>query len=268
MPELSLNGGRVWYRLGSEPLLPDRPTLVFVHGAGASSLTWLYQLRALRQSMNCVSIDLPGHGKSDECAKCASIADYAERLAEILALLGLEDVVLVGHSMGAAVAMECLAKGGSYSAGILVGAGPTIPVSRMITEALETNIETWSEMMEDLLFSPATPRRFVSKSHAASSLQAPREVIRDDFVACGAWSIADRLANIKVPCLVIGGRDDALTPSPIIEALGRTLPNAKFEIIDDAGHMVMVERHKRVNELIIEFVHRQEAHKPRVRSRG
>src|SRR5690606_33345481 len=64
MPEIQAGSRSIWIRRGADALQPDQPTVVFVHGAGGSSLTWIYQIRALRKRLNCVAIDLPGHGKS------------------------------------------------------------------------------------------------------------------------------------------------------------------------------------------------------------
>lgn len=256
MPELFLGQRRIWYRHGNDRHDPAQPTVVFVHGAGGSSLTWIYQLRALRRSLNCVAPDLPGHGKSDDDTALTTIADYAEALLGILDALALEHVALVGHSMGAAVALECVRRApGRFGALAALGAGPLIPVSPLIIEALRGTGQVYVRFLEDLAFSPTTPRRFVEKTTAAG-LPAPREVVTRDFRACEGWDRRGQLAQIDLPSLLVVGRDDAMTPVPLVESLAAELRGARvrLEIVEDAGHMVMIEQHKHVNELLAAFI--------------
>ena len=218
-------------------------------------------MRALRRTANCIAIDLPGHGKSEDNEACESIEAHARWVVRFMDHLGIDTAILAGHSMGAAIALECtLGHPKRVSALGIVGVGAVIPVSTLVLEALRGTGDIWTTLMNDLLFSPRTPRRFADKS-SASGLQAPRAVVRRDFVACSRWDRRGDLGGINVPCLLICGADDALTPPPLMEALSTELSQSRLEVVDDAGHMVMIEQHKRVNELLHTFV--DKAHKTR-----
>lgn len=251
MPEVTLGDKRFWYRRGGEPPVPDAETLVFLHGAGGSSLTWLYQLRALRRSYHCIAPDLPGHGKSDDHASDTA-GDLAERVIALLDGLELTRVHLIGHSIGAAVALEIAASAPERCASLaLFSCGLRLPVSDLLIDTLHGSLSLWTSLMEDLLYSPSTPRRFVDKT-TTSGLQSTREVALRDFQICSSFDFSKRAHLLPQPAVVIVGRDDALSPVPLAETLAHSL-EAQFEVIDEAGHMAMLEQHKRVNEILSDF---------------
>lgn len=256
VPELVLGSRRIWYRQGTDHLDPEQPTVVFLHGAGASSLSWIYQLRALRRALNCVALDLPGHGKSDDDPALDTVERLAEATLDTLQALVPGPLALVGHAMGGAIALECAVRSPERVAALaLIATGAVMPVSPLIFEALRGSGEVYLRFLEDLAFSPTTPKRFVEKS-SASGLPAPREVVARDFRAAAAWQRHGRLADLGLPpTLLVVGRDDAMTPVPLVEALAAELtPPPRLEIVEDAGHMVMIEQHKHLNELLVGFL--------------
>jgi pimeloyl-ACP methyl ester carboxylesterase len=93
---LSTDGTRIAYEL----IGAGRPALVLVHGWSCDRTYWNAQLESLSRDFTVVTVDLAGHGES-ECGREAwSIAAFGYDVALVVALNGLEDVVLVGHSMG------------------------------------------------------------------------------------------------------------------------------------------------------------------------
>lgn len=86
-------------------------------------------------------------------------------------------------------------------------------------------------------------------------LECPAEIMHGDFCACDEYNVMDRVSGIELPSLVLCGTDDVLTPPKYSEYLGENLLVASLEMIEDAGHMVMVEQPKRVGESIHRFVH-------------
>ena len=262
MSEITLNGRRVWYRRTRAPSGEEAgealPELVLLHSAGSSSNVWLYQLRALRRRARCIAIDLPGHGKSNDSDDCEDFAAYAREVKAVLDAVGVERYVLVGHAMGAAIAVHiALSAPEQVEALGLISAGVTIPVSDLVFEALRGPLGLWGQLMEDLLYSPSTPRRFVDRS-TVGAIQASRPVLLRDFSTCAKSDLRDLpLASLDIPTLLIAGRDDAMIPNPLSEVLAQHIPRARLEVIEEAGHMVMLEQHKRVNDLLSTLLHRR-----------
>lgn len=79
-------------------------------------------------------------------------------------------------------------------------------------------------------------------------------VIRGDYVACNAFDVMDRIGEIRVPTLIVCGVEDHMTPRKYSEFLASKIPNARLEMIDNAGHQVMIEQPDAVNGALSEFV--------------
>lgn len=80
-------------------------TVVFIHGLANYAAAWRYQLTALRQNWRCIAVDLPGNALSSHGDFPYSMFFYAESVKQFIDKLGLQEVVLCGHSMGGQVAM-------------------------------------------------------------------------------------------------------------------------------------------------------------------
>src|ERR1700744_1754173 len=107
MPEVALSrAGRIHYAEGGERR-PDRPSAVFIHGSGSGSASWGMVTARVARAAHTVAIDLPGHGPSAAADPAAlSMARYRDAVGELCAALCLGPSVLVGHSLGALVAIE------------------------------------------------------------------------------------------------------------------------------------------------------------------
>src|SRR5206468_9253724 len=85
------------------------PAILLIHGSGVSAGSWVNQLRGLLTAFRVAAIDLPGHGKSDPIPR-ASVEEYAETVAKFLEALGSGPVLVVGHSLGGAIAIALAAQ--------------------------------------------------------------------------------------------------------------------------------------------------------------
>jgi len=103
MPSAFVKGLKINYIAG-EGLEKSRPSILMIHGAGQSSLTWEYQVDELKKQskFNLIILDLPGHGKS-EGSGLSSIREYSGFIKDFTDTLGLENLILVGHSMGGGI---------------------------------------------------------------------------------------------------------------------------------------------------------------------
>src|SRR3972149_1063444 len=101
------------------------PPLVFLHGAGGNRLHWPPGIRRL-EGVHTYALDLPGHGRSPSAGE-ATIKDFARRVAPWRGARGVARPVLVGHSMGSAIALTvALGEPQSLARLILIGAGPRL----------------------------------------------------------------------------------------------------------------------------------------------
>src|SRR6266702_7924714 len=143
--------GRVHYAERGDSR-PDHYPFLLIHGAGASSAIWMMVLARLGRFSRAVAIDLPGHGPSPAFADAdadkagPTLEDYRNATGELAALTGLGPSVLIGHSMGALVAIEAaLAWPDKVVALLLCGAAPRLPVSRELLKAIDEDYARFPE---------------------------------------------------------------------------------------------------------------------------
>jgi pimeloyl-ACP methyl ester carboxylesterase len=80
------------------------------------------------------------------------------------------------------------------------------------------------------------------------------DVAYADFYACDQFDVRDQIDCLNLPCLILCGSEDKLTPPSLSRKLHESIPGSRMEIIPNAGHMVMIEKYQDVNELVLDFV--------------
>ncbi|MEW6545402.1 MAG: alpha/beta hydrolase [Bacillota bacterium] len=245
-------------------LRPEGGVVVLVHGAGGNHSHWLPQISHLRSlaAWSVVAFDLPGHGRSGGEAR-STIPSYADVVFRGLqALLAEGDgegysaierrqVVVGGHSMGGAIALEMgLSRPGSLAGLILVGTGARL---RVLPSALEMMAR--GERDETLLrmaYAPGAAPELLERGRA-EYMAVPVEVLHRDYSACDRFDRMQEVVGLRLPALVVVGAEDALTPPKYARYLAEKL-GGSLRIIPGAGHMVMLERPEPVNRAMVEFL--------------
>lgn len=263
MPYISLNGQHLHYSEAGE--FVRLPALLFLHGAGGCAADWPYQWQqrgippsrgnqpARITDYRRYFLDLPGHGRSHPPAR-QSIAAYAEDVAAFAQAAAPGPTVLVGHSMGGAIAQAVGLMNPAWLAGlVLLGSGPAMPVSDLILDGLRENFaETVGLIMKFSWQRDARPLyREVATQHM---LGAGREVVYGDFAACNGFDITERVVEIRVPVLVVGSTSDRMMPLAQSQKLAAAIPNSRLAVIEDGGHFMMTERTGLVTEALVGFV--------------
>jgi pimeloyl-ACP methyl ester carboxylesterase len=225
---------------------------VFIHGAGGTHQHWLHQVRDLPHAPT-YALDLPGHGRSEGEGRDA-IAAYGDWLVAFLDAVGLKQVVLVGHSMGGAIALDVALRHPARLAGLgLVATGARLRVAPAILEGLRLHPEATVRLICDTAFGPEAPPEMARLGRRQMGA-IPPEVIHGDFVACDAFDVLGRLCNIGVPVLVLCGTQDYLTPLKYSTYLRDQIPGAMLHLVEGAGHMVMAEQPQKVSQALSSFL--------------
>jgi pimeloyl-ACP methyl ester carboxylesterase len=232
----------------------DELPVVLLHGAAGSRLSWPAQARRLA-GCPVYALDLPGHGKSPGEA-CRSIEDYARVVLAWLEALDLKRVILVGHSMGSAIAMQAALAAPSRVAGLLlVGSAVSLKVNPALLR-LAASPETTQQAIERIVawsFSKQAPQRLVALA-LKRMRETPQAVLLGDLQSCEAFDISARLEEITAPALVVCGTDDRMTPLAGAQALANGLKQARLELLSGAGHMLMLEQPLAFTALLADFV--------------
>jgi pimeloyl-ACP methyl ester carboxylesterase len=245
---------------------PERPTIVFIHGAQNDHSVWTTQARWFAaQGHRVLAVDLPGHGRSAGPA-LATVEQMAAWLLGLLDAAGVDRAVLAGHSMGSLIALEAAFQAPARVGGLaLLGSTWPMKVSDALLETARTDEEAAIDMVN--LWShagiapaaPGTPSGFWVPGTARRLMQRmsqlnPAQLFHTDFVACNAYANgATAAAAVSGPTLFVQGRRDVMTPPRSAQALVASIPHARVVTVD-CGHSLMTERPDDVRMALQDFV--------------
>lgn len=260
MPIIDVMGMRLHFlAAGDGPRAPvgaafgGAGSVFFVHGAGGNGGQWQAQLDGLPPGWRGLALDLPGHGASAGAGRRA-IAEYRDVVVACLRAAGAAPAVLVGHSMGGAIAQAvALAEPDVLRGLVLVGTGARLRVHPSIFEALRQDPVEAARLLLDWGFGAAAPPALRDEG-PRDLLRCPAQVIEGDFRACDGFDVMAEVGRIRVPSLIVCGEQDALTPPKYARFLHQRIPGSRLALVPDAGHYVMRERPAAVNAALGEFL--------------
>jgi pimeloyl-ACP methyl ester carboxylesterase len=223
--------------------------LLFIPGSGCGKQAWICQTEYFSTSE---AIALPGH---PEGRPCSSIDDYVAWLHDYIYHQQYQDVVLVGHSMGGAVAqLYGLNYGDEVKALVLIGTGTRLivhPDFLKVVEEMVTDEAAWIKYLRQRhrLTAPEIRRAIVEER-----IRIGPAVTLNDLICCCKFDIMDRVHHIKSPTLVISGSEDEVVPVKNSHYLASRIEGASKVIVNRAGHWVQTEKPKQVNQAIDVFL--------------
>jgi len=247
MPKVDVDGHPVSYAKVGSGL-----ALILIHGSGGDHTVWGHQLQGLKDRFTVAALDLNGHGRSS-FREGEALGTYVADVQAIMDELD-EPTVVLGHSLGGAVAQILALQRPSNLCGIgLIGTGGKLRVHPDLLATIDRDLDEAADVLAQWLFSESASDDLREKARAQIR-ENGQETLARDFRACDAFNVMDRLRGIGVPTLVAVGKHDRMTPVKYSEHLRDTIPSAYLEVIDGAGHMIMLERPDALNDAIAEFM--------------
>jgi len=248
MPVVQVGGQTLFYTVGGR----GGPALVLIHGAGGSHLHWPAALRRL-PGATVYAVDLPGHGRSAGPGR-EHIEDYATDVVGFLDAVGIPRGVLVGHSMGGAIAQMTALMAPERVAGlVLVGTGARLRVAPVILEGILQDARGTLDLITEWAWGPEADPTLVARGRQVMARVHP-QVVWGDFTACDRFDVRERIGEITAPTLVITGSEDRMTPPKFGQWLAERIPGARFVLVEGAGHMVMLEKPDEVARAVREWL--------------
>lgn len=253
--------------------------IVFIHGLGSYAPAWQRTMEGLKSSYRCIAIDLPGYGKSSKGNYSGSMGFYAGVVKEFAEALGLENVVLAGHSMGGQISMVAALKYPDLVRKLVL----------IAPAGIETFSEGEKEWFRDAITAKGvtlTPLQAIEVNIGSNFYKMPDEaffMVRDRYAITGAgdeflWyaniipknvrgmvnePVYRDLPKITQPTLVVFGEADQLIPNrflhggstkKIAQTAGKRIPNSTVKTVKKAGHFVMFEKNQEVNGYLRDFL--------------
>jgi len=252
-----------------------RPML-FLHGFGASSYSWNRIVPELSQTNRVILIDLKGHGASPKPLDNAyALRDQADLVVEFIKEHDLNDLTLVGHSMGGGVALlvaltladqnasrissliliDTIAYSQSMPGFIRLLRFPILgSLAAMVTPTnlqarliLELAYFDDTKITDEIVAAYSAPLRLPGSRHAL--IEAAKQIVPRDIE-----DISSRYPTIKTPTLILWGSRDEVVPLDIGKRLHKALPNSRLAIIETSGHIPQEENPEQALSEISHFL--------------
>lgn len=247
------NFSGIFYTLSQPRQTSTSPPLILIHGAGGMSLSWPPQVRRLADK-TVLAPDLPNHGRSAALAY-QTLEEVAGHLLIWLDGLSLQQVDVCGHSMGAAISLLlALQAPKRVRRLILIGSAARLAVNPVLLD-LAAQPDTLPQAVELLIkwsFAPGASQR-VRELTARRLLENHPHTLYQDLAACDRFDLSGELEKIEQPALILTGELDRMTPIHSAQELASKLPNARFEIIPNSGHMVVLEQPNWIAQRLQDF---------------
>jgi pimeloyl-ACP methyl ester carboxylesterase len=256
LPQIALtpDGVHIDYRVWGH----GEPAVVLIHGWSCDENYWSAQVEALKAKYTVVGINLAGHGASERNRSDWSMGNYGEDVATVVRQLQNRQIVLVGHSMGADVALEATRRIGDRVIGIIavdslksIGLPPMKPqeIERHLAPFRDHFIEATRDYVTKTMFAPGADPAFMQKVAYDMSLEPP-EVAIPSMQSLLAMDFTTLLPDIHVPVYAI---NSDLSPTDETR-IRKSLPKFKADVLDHTGHFLMMEVPQRFNPVLIKDI--------------
>jgi 3-oxoadipate enol-lactonase len=251
---IASNGYKIGYsEAGGGKAMP----IVFLHGVGSDKSVWHPQLAHFGHTRRAIAFDYPGYGDSDSAPEGTTRDDYATAIVSAMRELEIDRAHICGLSLGGVVAIAIHHAAPERCASLILADTFAVhPEGRAIYErgiTASENLRRMAEARVDILLAqPAAPR---------VRREAVETMARIDPAAycVGAKAVwladqRDRTQEIHVPTLVIVGDQDLITPVDLSNELVDLIPDARMQVIVNAGHLTNLEKPAEFNAIVDDFI--------------
>jgi pimeloyl-ACP methyl ester carboxylesterase len=260
---LDVAGKRIFATTGGKEFDPARPTVVFIHGNACDHTSWAMQTRWFAyHGYSVLAVDLPGNGRSDG-PMLESVEAFADWMPLLLDAAGVKQAVLVGHSMGALIALETAVRHPARVSKIsLLGFAFPMAVNPELQALADSGAYTVVELMNDWMIAKRNQigSNRVPGSHLLNGSirlidRAPRNCLALGFRLCNAYQNGEQaVAAVVAPVQIIAGERDQMTPLRAARGWAKEFRNGRIDVLPDCGHMMMGERPDETLDALKSFI--------------
>jgi pimeloyl-ACP methyl ester carboxylesterase len=259
--EVTVSGRRVFAHTGGVDLRPGGGAVMLIHGAGNDHSIWRFVTRRLgARGWPVVAPDLPGHGKSDGPA-LMSIDDMAAWCIGFADSVGVEELVLIGHSMGSLIAMEMTTQAPRRVGGVAL----ISPAQQMdVHEDLQSAADRQEGAAADLIVGWTHSGRSRFGHHESAGmwmagvnrrlLERNAAALPSDLKATSAWDGAAAFASVDVPTLIVVSERDRMVPARFGRQLLASLPDAQLAEVSGGSHASVYDHPREVVRPLIAWL--------------
>lgn len=254
LPFVQTKTGRTRYLLADDDRgeTKDRVATVLVHGSGGRANVWL-PVMPLFKKIRPIAVDMPGHGES-EGALCNSVKESAAFIEDFRKAMGLDRIVVIGHSLGGAFAQHYAYDYPAACHAIVISNSGLSFLGNL--ERIQKVERDWEGCID--YYALGQVSRKASKEVLAASYEMVRDrdpkILHHDLLQCRGWTSRDWIAQVKTPALIVSAFEDEMTPLDRAMELYSLMPNVQMSIISPCGHSPMLEHPIRFAATVDAFV--------------
>lgn len=237
------------------------PALTFSNSLGTDFRSWDKMLPHLPDGLRIIRYDTRGHGLSDRGPEPPTIAEAANDLGRILDALGVRSTVVVGLSVGGLIAQQLAASRPDLTRALaLCCTGAKIGSDEAWNPRLEAaragGVEALADGVMERWFSESF-RANRKAELALARLMLTRTSTKgycELGMAIRDADLREQTKSLRLPTLCVAGGHDGATPPEVVEQLAALIPGARYELIENAGHMPPIEAPETLGRLISGFL--------------
>ena len=236
-----------YYIKGSE-----KKALVFVHGYSCSSEYWWPQLEYFSKNYTTVAVDLAGHGESGLNRKEYSMEAFGDDVKSVIEHLDLNQVVLIGHSMGGPVIVKAARSLGTKTR-LIIGVDT---FHDLTTEGIggfaRIAVNTMFQLFYDSMTEDSIDDFFIERTDndleewiRNDALKSPKNISQGTLDALLTMNYPESLRELSVPMIALNARSFRETK---LDSNFDTYKDLQIEFMEDVGHFIMLERPDEFNK--------------------
>lgn len=241
------------------------PTIILIHGFPLNKTMWNKQIGLLKENFHVIACDVRGHGNTDVGNDNFSIELFVNDLLSLMDALKIDKTILCGFSMGGYIALNAVENHPERFAALLLcdtnctSDLPEAKEKRMKTiKIIEKNgLEEYAEESLKKLFAPISFSKQIVEIAIVREmiLKTPiQSLVKTLYALTQRTETCFKLHKIKVPVLIIVGKEDEITPPEVALAMHEKIKDSTIQIIEHAGHLSNMENSKDFNKQLTAFL--------------
>ena len=242
----------------------DAPVIIFIHGFPFNKSMWNQQPEALKDSYRIIAYDVRGHGNSENSNTKFSIDLFADDLISLMNELSLDSVILCGLSMGGYIALNAVERYPERFDALILSDTQCIDDSPETVEKRkaaiqninENGVEKYADESIKNLFAPVS---FTARQKEIDAVRqmiintTPQSLCNTLLALAERKATCDSLSEIKIPVLIMVGKEDKITPPEAALLMHKKNRNSKMYVLENAGHLANIENDYEFNTQVREF---------------
>jgi len=241
--------------------------VVLIHGYPFNRSLWTEQAEALTSRFRVVTPDLRGFGESDSSEGPVTMNRMAQDVAKLMDYLGIEQAVIGGLSMGGYVALAFVKQFPSRVKALVLAdtraqADTEEGKQTRVQQAEKALSEGMAGIADAMLPKLLTPDTVSKRPEVVKRVRDMMLKTKPQGAASALLGMAERddqsqfISTIRVPTMIVVGREDALTPLADSEQMQSKITPSRLVVIENAGHVSNLEQTEQFNFALVRFLDR------------